>query len=79
MDDFLMTFPTIEEAKRAGHEIVRRFEANGIRVNRRKCSVTPLTKPFRFCKARFTLTETGKIKINGSRNQTRPPEAEALS
>ena len=68
MDDFLMTFPTIEEAKRAGHEIVRRFEARGIRVNRRKCKVTPLTKPFRFCKARFTLTETGKIKINGSRD-----------
>lgn len=57
-----------EEAKRMGHEIVRRFEAKGIRVNRRKCSVTPLTKPFRFCKARFTLTETGKIKINGSRD-----------
>ena len=68
MDDFLMTFPTIEEAKRAGHEIVRRFEARGIRVNRRKCKVTPLTKPFRCCKARFTLTETGKIKINGSRD-----------
>ena len=30
--------------------------------------VIPLTKPFRFCKARFTLTETGKIKVNGSRD-----------
>lgn len=68
MDDFLMVFPTIEEAKRMGHKIVRRFEEKGIRVNRRKCSVTPLTKPFRFCKARFTLTETGQIKINGSRD-----------
>ena len=68
MDDYLLVFPTIEEAKRMGHEIVRRFEAKGIRVNRRKCSVTPLTKPFRFCKARFTLTETGKIKVNGSRD-----------
>lgn len=67
MDDFLMTFPTIDEAKQAGHEIVRRFEARGIRVNRRKCKVVPLTKPFRFCKARFTLTETGKIKMNGNR------------
>lgn len=68
MDDNILFFPTIEEAKRMGHEIVRRFEAKGIRVNRRKCSVTPLTKPFRFCKARFTLTETGKVKINGSRD-----------
>lgn len=68
MDDYVATFPTIEEAKRMGHEIVRRFEEKGIRVNRRKCKVIPLTKPFRFCKARFTLTESGKIKINGSRD-----------
>ena len=40
----------------------------GIRVNKRKCKIIPLTKPFRFCKARFTLTETGKIKVNGSRD-----------
>lgn len=68
MDDYLLIFPTIEEAKFMGHEIVRRFEAAGIRVNKRKCKVIPLTKPFRFCKARFTLTETGKIKVNGSRD-----------
>ena len=68
MDDYLMTFPSVDEAKFMGHEIVRRFEAAGIRVNKRKCKVIPLTKPFRFCKARFTLTETGKVKVNGSRD-----------
>ena len=68
MDDYLLIFPTVEEAKFMGHEIVRRFEAAGIRVNKRKCKVIPLTKPFRFCKARFTLTETGKVKVNGSRD-----------
>ena len=62
------SLPTVDEAKLIGHEIVRRFEAAGIRVNKRKCKVIPLTKPFRFCKARFTLTETGKIKVNGSRD-----------
>ena len=68
MDDYYAFFPTVDEAKLMGHEIVRRFEAAGIRVNKRKCKVIPLTKPFRFCKARFTLTETGKIKVNGSRD-----------
>ena len=68
MDDYYAFFPTVDEAKLMGHEIVRRFEAAGIRVNKRKCKVIPLTKPFRFCKARFTLTETGKIKANGSRD-----------
>ena len=68
MDDYLLIFPTVEEAKLMGHEVVRRFEMSGIKVNKRKCKVIPLTKPFRWCKTRFTLTETGKIKMNGSRD-----------
>ena len=68
MDDYLLIFPTIEEAKKMGHIMVRLFERQGIPVNKRKCKVIPLTKPFRFCKARFTLTETGAIKVNGSRD-----------
>ena len=48
--------------------MVRRFEALGIRVNKRKCKIIPLTKPFRFCKARFTLGPTGKVTVNGSRD-----------
>ena len=47
---------------------MRRFEALGIRVNKRKCKIVPLTKPFRFCKVRFTLTESGAVKRNGCRD-----------
>ena len=68
MDDYYVILPDIEQLKELASELVRRFEAIGIRVNKRKCKVIPLTKPFRFCKARFTLTETGKIKVNGSRD-----------
>ena len=68
MDDYYIILPDIEQLKELARELVRRFEAIGIRVNKRKCKVIPLTKPFRFCKARFTLTETGKIKVNGSRD-----------
>lgn len=68
MDDYYIILPDVERLKKLGHEIVRRFEALGIRVNKRKCKIIPLTKPFRWCKARFTLTETGKIKVNGSRD-----------
>lgn len=68
MDDYWVVWPDIEALKALTREIVRRFEALGIRVNKRKCQIVPLTKPFRFCKARFTLTETGAIKVNGSRD-----------
>lgn len=67
MDDYYIILPKIEELRRLGHEIVRKFEEMGIRVNKRKCKIIPLTKPFRWCKARFTLTGTGKVKVNGSR------------
>lgn len=58
----------VEELKRVARIIIKRFEMAGILVNKRKCKIIPLTKPFRFCKARFTLTETGKIKVNGCRD-----------
>lgn len=68
MDDYYVILPDIEQLKKLAYEMCRRFEAQGIRVNKQKCKIIPLTKPFRFCKARFTLTETGRIKVNGCRN-----------
>ena len=68
MDDYYIIMPDVEQLKAVIREMVRRFEAMGIRVNKRKCKIIPLTKPFRWCKARFTLTETGKVKVNGSRD-----------
>lgn len=68
MDDYYIIMPDVEQLKAVIREMVRRFEALGIRVNKRKCKIIPLTKPFRFCKARFTLGSTGKITVNGSRD-----------
>lgn len=68
MDDYYAILPDEAEAKKLAYELVRRFEAIGIRVNKRKCKVIPLTKPFKFCKAKFTLTETGAVKVNGNRD-----------
>lgn len=68
MDDYYIILPDVEELKRVARIIIKRFEMAGILVNKRKCKIIPLTKPFRFCKARFTLTETGKIKVNGCRD-----------
>ena len=68
MDDYYIILPDIEKLKELAREVVRRFEAMGIRVNKRKCKIIPLTKPFRFCKVRFTLTESGAVKRNGCRD-----------
>ena len=66
-DDYIAIGP-IDLMRRIGNELVRRFERRGIRVNRKKCRIIPLTKPFKFCKAKFTLTETGRVIVNGCRD-----------
>lgn len=66
-DDIIVIGP-IDWLRKVGNEMVRRFERQGIRVNRKKCHIIPLTKPFRFCKEKFTLTETGRIIMNGCRD-----------
>lgn len=68
MDDYYIIMPDVEALKALIREMVRRFEALGIRVNKRKCKIIPLTKPFRFCKTRFTLRENGAVKVNGCRD-----------
>lgn len=68
MDDYYVILPDMEKLRLLAYEIIRRFEAMGIKVNKRKCKLVPLTKSFRFCKAKFTLRETGEVIINGNRD-----------
>ena len=68
MDDYYIILPDIEKLKTVAREVVRRFEAMGIRVSKRKCKIIPLTRPFRFCKVRFSLKENGAVKMNGCRD-----------
>lgn len=67
MDDYYVIYPDVEKLKDIIRRLVRRFEAMGIRVNKSKCQIVPLTKPFRFCKAKFQLKENGAVIVNGSR------------
>lgn len=66
-DDYYIILPDIEELKCVVENVIAKFEALGIPVNPQKCHIVPLTESFRFCKARFTLTKTGRSIMNGSR------------
>ena len=68
MDDYYLIWHDLDELKKMGHEIVRRFESCGIRVNKQKCKVIPLDRHFRFCKAKFLLIDTGAVKVHGCRD-----------
>lgn len=45
-------------------------KANSLRltISASKSKIIPLTKPFRYCKAKYTITESGKIIVNGNRD-----------
>lgn len=68
MDDYYIILESRERAEQVAEDVIRRAEAMGLTVNRHKCHIVSLDKPFRFCKAKFQLTETGAVKINGCRD-----------
>lgn len=68
MDDYAMELEIRERAERVRDQVITMAEAMGLQVNRRKCHVIDMDKPFRFCKAKFHLTETGRVIIHGCRD-----------
>lgn len=66
MDDYYALFNTIEEAKLFVTKINHRFNQIGLTINSKKCKITSIIKPFKYCKAKFYLTETGKVVVRGN-------------
>ena len=68
MDDYHMGAETKEQAEAFRDAVTERMEAMGLTVSRKKSKIVPLSKPFRFCKAKFHLTETGRMITHGNRD-----------
>lgn len=68
MDDYDAVLESRERAERVKAEAIRRAEDKGLQVNRNKCHVIDLDKPFRFCKAKFQILPSGRIITHGCRD-----------
>lgn len=68
MDDYYIIVPPDRDPKEIMRLIVAKAETLKLAVSTSKSRIVPLTKPFRYCKAKYTLTETGKVIVNGNRN-----------
>ena len=68
MDDYDAALESRERAEQVKEETIRRAEARGLQVNRNKCHVIELDKPFRFCKAKFQILPSGRIITHGCRD-----------
>lgn len=61
MDDYVILVPPGVDTAAVLEAFIGRCEALGLRVNRRKCRCAPLRRPFRYCKTKFHVTESGRV------------------
>lgn len=67
MDDFYAIVPPGSDYRKIMTVMEEQASKCGIRLNRSKTRYIPLHKSFRFCKAKYTLTESGKIVVRACR------------
>lgn len=71
MDDYYILVPPDRDPHRVLAKVVAKAREVGFSVSLAKTQVCPLSGPFRYCKAKFTLSATGRVTVNGSRDSVR--------
>lgn len=67
MDDSYLIHEDIDHLRHCLDEIEKACEAKGITVNRKRTTITPLTKGFTFLKKRVYLEPSGRVSIRLTR------------
>lgn len=65
MDDYYVIVPPDVDAKHILELIISKAESLKLTVSRSKTRIEPLSKPFKYCKLKYTLTESGAVVVNG--------------
>lgn len=68
MDDYYILVPPDTDAAAVLDLIIAKAESIGFTVSRDKTKIVPISKPFKYCKAKYTLTDTGAVIVSGSRD-----------
>lgn len=68
MDDYYILVPPDKDPKEIMRLVIAKAESLRLTVSLSKSRIVPLTKPFKYCKAKYHLTETGKVIVNGNRD-----------
>lgn len=68
MDDYYILVPPHIDPKRVLHLIIEKAEGMGFTISRSKTRVQPLSKPFKYCKAKYLIGRNGRIIVMGNRD-----------
>ena len=60
MDDYYILVPPDKDPKEIMRLVIAKAESLRLTVSLSKSRIVPLTKPFKYCKAKYHLTETGR-------------------
>lgn len=71
MDDYYILVPPNMDAQKILQLVCDKAAELQLTVNMEKTHIAPLTKPFRYCKVKYRLTETGKVITNGNRDNVK--------
>lgn len=71
MDDYYILVPPNMDAQKILQLVCDKAAELQLIVNMEKTHIAPLTKPFRYCKVKYRLTETGKVITNGNRDNVK--------
>lgn len=71
MDDYYVIVPPDEDPKAIMRLIIAKAESLKLTINNSKSRIVPLAKSFRYCKAKYTLTETGRVIVSGNRDSAK--------
>ena len=66
MDDYYVIVPPDRDPKEIMARIIEKAAEIELQVSHEKSRIIPLRRPFRYCKAKFSLKPTGKVIVNGS-------------
>lgn len=68
MDDYYMLIPPGVNPKELFFKFKSKADENSILLNERKTRIIKFGSPFRFCKVKYAVTQTGRIVVHGGRD-----------
>ncbi len=71
MDDYYILVPPTQNSQQILLTVIEESAKIGLTVNTKKTHIHPIARPFKYCQATYTLTDTGKVVVHGNSKNMR--------
>lgn len=79
MDDYYIIVPPNVNSKEVLNAIIKKVHCIGLTVNLDKTKILSVRKPFKYCKAKYQLTDTGAVVVHGNRDSMKRARKKIVS